>query len=116
MATIPYPLPNAEELTVLFHSSKVFTKMILRQGYIQVPLHPNSCNLTHQEVFCFQKIMVSVFTGIPGVAIYLDDIMVHGSTPNVHGECLHSVILALAKHYLTLNGEKYMFSTSTIDF
>ncbi|ROL53705.1 hypothetical protein DPX16_2426 [Anabarilius grahami] len=62
----------------------------LRQGYLQVPLHPSSRNLTafvtHAGVFlymcmpfglssapsCFQKIMVSVLAGILGVAIYLE--------------------------------------------
>ncbi len=47
-AVIPdkYPLPTAEELTTHFYGSTVFTKLDLRQGYLQVPLHPSSRNLT----------------------------------------------------------------------
>lgn len=43
-AVIPgkYPLPPVEELAAQFYSSTVFTKLDLRQGYLQVPLHPNS--------------------------------------------------------------------------
>jgi len=97
-AVIPnkFPLPNLEELTAQFYGSTMFSKIDLRQGYLQVPLHPSSRNLTafitHVGVFlytcmpfglsstpsCFQKIMVSVLAGIPGVAIYLDDVVVHG--------------------------------------
>ncbi|KAJ8346437.1 hypothetical protein SKAU_G00278380 [Synaphobranchus kaupii] len=47
-AVIPdrYPLPTSEELTTLFHGSKVFSKLDLHQGYLQVPLHPASRDLT----------------------------------------------------------------------
>lgn len=56
-AVIPdkYPLPTVEELSAKFHGSTVFSKLDLRQGYMQVPLHPESCNLTafvtHMGVF-----------------------------------------------------------------
>lgn len=99
-AIIPdrYPLPTTEELTTQFHGSTIFSKLDLRQGYLQVPLHPESRNLTafitHKGVFhykrmafglslapsCFQKIMGSIFAGIPGAPVYLDDIVVHGAS------------------------------------
>ncbi|KAJ8332651.1 hypothetical protein SKAU_G00424400 [Synaphobranchus kaupii] len=129
-AIIPdkYPLPTTEELTAQFYGSTVFSKLDLHQGYLQVPLHTDSRNLTafitHKGVFrykrmafglssapsCFQKIMASIFAGIPGVAIYLDDIVVHGATAESHDERLHSVFSAMAKHHLTLNGEKCVFA------
>ncbi|KAJ8333462.1 hypothetical protein SKAU_G00414700 [Synaphobranchus kaupii] len=110
-AVIPdkYPLPTVEELSAKFYGSTVFTKLDLRQGYLQVPLHPDSRFLTvfmtHVGVFrytrmlfglssapsCFQKIMATIFAGIPGVVIYLDDIVVHGLTPAVHDEHLARV-------------------------
>ena len=65
---------------------------------------------------CFQKIMASIFAGIPGVAIYLDDIVVHGATVESHDERLHRVVSALAKHHLTLNGEKCVFAAPAIQF
>ncbi|KAJ8352061.1 hypothetical protein SKAU_G00235370 [Synaphobranchus kaupii] len=128
-AVIPdkYPLPTVEELSAKFYGSTVFTKLDLRQGYLQVPLHPDSRFLTafvtHVGVFrytrmpfglssapsCFQKIMATIFAGIPGVVIYLDDIVVHGATAAVHNERLARVLDVLASHNLergTLNGEK----------
>ena len=110
-AIIPdkYPLPTAEELTSLFHGSTVFTKLDLHQGYLQVPLHPASRDLTafvtHAGVFrytrmpfglssapsCFQKVMSTILTGVPGTAVYLDDIVVHGPDQATHDARLHSV-------------------------
>ena len=50
-----YPLPTVEELSAKSHGSTVFSKLDLRQGYLQVPLHPDSHNLTafvtHMGVF-----------------------------------------------------------------
>lgn len=135
-AVIPdkYPLPTAEELTSQFYGSKVFSKLDLRQGYLQVPLHPDSRNLTafvtHAGVFrytrvpfglcsapsCFQKIMSTVFPGIPGVVIFLDDIVVHGPTPAIHNQLLTQVLDTLASHNLMLNGEKCIFSASEVEF
>ncbi len=135
-AVIPdrFPLPTSEELTAQFHGSTVFSKLDLRQGYLQVPLHPNSRNLTafvtHAGAFrythmpfglssapsCFQKIMVSVLAGIPGVALYLDDVVIHGPTTESHDERLSRVFAALAKHKLTLNSEKCVLSAPTIKY
>ena len=125
-AIIPdrYPLPTTEELTAQFHGSTVFSKLDLHQGYLQVPLHPDSRNLTafitQDGVFrckrmafelssassCFQKIMASILAGIPGVAIYLDNIIVHGINSATHDERLQKVFTALAEHYLMLNTDK----------
>ena len=106
----------------------------LRQGYLQVPLHPDSRNLiavvTHAGVVrytrvpfglcsapsCFQKIMSTIFAGIPGVVIFLDDIVVHGSTPAIHNQRPTQVLDTLASHALTLNGEKCIFSASEVEF
>lgn len=98
-AIIPdrYPLPTSVELTTLFYGSTVFMKLNLQQGYLQVPLHPASRDLTafvtHAGMFrytwmpfglnsapsCFQKVMTTILAGIPGVTVYLDDIVVSGS-------------------------------------
>ena len=135
-AVIPdrYPLPMSEELTAQFHGSTVFSKLDLREGYLQVPLHPESRNLTafvtHLGVFCymripfgltstpscFQKVMTSVLAGIPGVLIYLDDVVVHGATTAILDGCLQSVFAALAKHGLTLNGNKCVFSVPYFEY
>ncbi len=62
-AIIPhrYPLPTPEKLTAQFYGSKVFTKLDLHQGYLQVPLHPASRDSTgfntHMGVFSSNAIL-----------------------------------------------------------
>lgn len=45
---------------------------------------------------CFQKIMATIFTGIPGVVVYLDDIVVNGATSDQHDDRLAKVFDVLA--------------------
>lgn len=135
-AIIPdrYPLPSIEELTTHFHGSTIFSKLDLRQGYLQVPLHPDSRNLTafvtHTGVFrytrmpfglssapsCFQKIMSTILAGVPGIAIYLDDIIVHAPNAVIHEQRLRDTFAALSQHNLTLNVEKCLFAVQEVDF
>lgn len=100
-----YTLPTGDELTQS-HRSTVVTKLNLCQEYLQVPLCSDSCKLTpflthNGGLWCkniagvswssgpsrFQQIMSSVLAGIPGVAIYLDDIVVNGANAATHDEC-----------------------------
>uniref|UniRef100_W5MST9 ribonuclease H n=1 Tax=Lepisosteus oculatus TaxID=7918 RepID=W5MST9_LEPOC len=129
-----YPLPTVEELTSQISGSTIFTKLDLRQGYFQIPLHPDSQNLTtvvtHISVFrytrvpfglssapnCSQKMMSTIFTGIPGVVFYLDDNVVHGPTCASHDERLHKVFKVLHHNHLTLNREKCVLAAYTIEF
>lgn len=135
-AVIPdrYPLPTAEELTAHFYGSTVFTKLDLRQGYLQVPLHPASRDLTsfvtHMGVFrytrmpfglssapsCFQKVMSTILAGIPGVSVFLDDIVVHAPDTETHNNRLQRVAEALLHNNLTLNAAKCSFAAPAIDF
>ncbi|KAG1940200.1 retrotransposable element [Pimephales promelas] len=70
-----------------FHGSTVFSKLDLRQGYLQVPLHPSSRNLTA--------------------------FVTHEAS---HDERLSRVFAALAEHKLTLNAEKCVFSSPSIEY
>uniref|UniRef100_W5NL88 ribonuclease H n=1 Tax=Lepisosteus oculatus TaxID=7918 RepID=W5NL88_LEPOC len=123
------PLPTVE-----FSVSTVFTKLDLRRGYLQIPLHPNSQNLTavvtHIGAFCytvvpcglssapscFQKVTSTIFAGTPGMVIYINDIVVHGPTLASHDELLHRVFKVLNHNHLTLTRDKCVFATDTIEF
>ena len=89
-ALIPgkHPLPTIEDITAKFHGSKVYSKLDLKQGYLQLPLaeegHYFTAFVTHTGVYqfkrmpfglssaprAFQKVMVTVVAGVPGVAVY----------------------------------------------
>ncbi|KAM9306607.1 LOW QUALITY PROTEIN: uncharacterized protein KZ484_000022 [Pholidichthys leucotaenia] len=134
-AIIPnkYPLPTVEELTAVFSGAQVFSKLDLCQGYLQVPLHPDSRNLMafviHMGVFrytqvpfglssvpsCFQKVMATMLAGLKGVVIYLDDTVVHGALREEHHVRLERVLESLQEHGVTLNGEKCVFTADAVD-
>lgn len=60
--------------------------------------------------------MSTIFAGIPGVVVFLDDIMVHGVTLATHNEYLARVLDVLARHTVTLNEEKCTFAALVIKF
>ncbi|XP_062513453.1 uncharacterized protein LOC134189228 [Corticium candelabrum] len=94
-AIIPdkYPLPTVVEIASQFQGSTTFSKLDLSQGYLQIPLTKSSKKLTvfiTHEGICqftrmpfrlssapsaFQKIMSSLLSGLAGVAVYMDDIV-----------------------------------------
>ena len=135
-AVIPgrHPLPTAEDITVESHASTVFSKLDSKQGYLQLPMAEDSqyitASVTHVAVFqfrrmpfglssapsAFQKMMTSVLAGIPGVAIYMDDIAVHGLDRKIHNERLDQVFQRLACHQLTVNNEKCLIEVAEIPF
>ena len=64
----------------------------------------------------FQTIMTSVSAGIPGVAIYMDDIVVHGPNRKIHDERLDQVFQRLARQQLTVNNERCLLGVAEIRF
>ncbi|KAJ8375048.1 hypothetical protein SKAU_G00056280 [Synaphobranchus kaupii] len=60
--------------------------------------------------------MNTILAGIPGVAVYLDDIVVHAPDMSTHDERFHRVFVALLGNSLTLNSEKCSFAAAAIDF
>ena len=74
--------------------------------------HMLACSDIHACLFppsCFQKVMSTILAGIPGVAVFLDDIMVHVPDLHIHDHRLHRVFSALMWNNLTLNGGKCTF-------
>lgn len=69
------------------------------------------CNLPRA-----QPLPASNLAGIPGVIIYLDDIVMHRATTHTHDEHLKKILDTLAKHKLTLHGDKCLFAIPVIEF
>ena len=129
-----YPLPTVDELGSQFHSSKVFSKLDLSQGYLQIPLTEKGRNMTafvsHDGIFrfkrmpfglssapsSFQKIMVSTLAGSKGFSVYMDDIVVHGATQEEHDRRLSAVLDSLQNHNVTLNSTKCVFGSEEVQF
>ena len=135
-AVVPqkYALSTVEEIAAEFYGSAIFTKLDLKQEYLQVPLMKDSRNLTafvsHDGVYrfrrmpfglssvpsAFQQMMATIMSGIKGASVFMDDIVVHGPTQESHDHRLKQVLQKLTDHKLTLNEDKCMFSKRQVEF
>ena len=97
-----YPIPRVEDLFATLSKGRYFTKLDLSQAYLQLPLDEQSRKFvvinTHKGLFrytrlpygiasapgIFQRVMENLFQGLPGVAVYLDDILIAGGTELEH--------------------------------
>ena len=64
----------------------------------------------------FQRVMDSLLQGIPGVIVYLDDILVTGPSDHEHLESLKEVFTRLEKAGLRLNKKKCQFLASEVTY
>ena len=108
--TDTYPLPKIEDLFASLSGGKLFSKMDLASAYLQIPLEEQSkeCTTinTHKGLYCynrlpfgvasapsiFQRTMENILQGINHVCVYLDDILVTGTTEKEHLQNLDAVL------------------------
>ena len=126
--------PTIEEVIHDLNGACHFSKLDLRQGYLQIPLAPESRNLTTfsthlgikrytRMVFgltsapeIFQHEIETALQGIPGVKNISDDLIVFGKSQQEHDETLHAVFQRLREKGLTLNKSKCAFNKPNLDF
>ena len=93
------PIPKIEDLFATLAHGKTFTKFDMSQAYQQLLLDDDLKKyvvvITHRGLFRYnrlpfvissapailQRVMECLLKGIPGVIVYLDDILITGSTP-----------------------------------
>ena len=108
-----YPIPKIEDLLSSLAGGKSFSTLDMSQAYQQVLLDEPSKKLvvinTSKRLFqynrlpfeiscvpgIFQKVMDSLLKGIPGVVVYLDDILVTGPSEEEHLSSLKQVLSRL---------------------
>ena len=129
-----HPTPTIEEVLHDMNGACHFSKLDLRQGYLQIPLAPESRNLTTfsthlgikrctRMVFglssapeIFQHEIQTALQGIPGVKNISDDIIIYGTTQAAHDESVRAVFQRLREKGLTLNKSKCAFNRCNLDF
>ena len=134
LATHRHPLPRPEELMQKLGGGFKFTKIDLADAYNQVRLAPESRKRlalsTHRGVFLqnvlpfgissapgyFQKIMDDITKDLPGVAVYLDDILVSGKNEKDHLFNLKCLLQRLSEHGLRCRKEKCEFAKPSVEY
>ena len=134
LKTDVYPFPLPEELFHKLNGGHMFSKLDLADVYLQIPLDKESADLvvinTHQGLYkykrlpfglscapaIFQKLMEQIVGDIPGVACYLDDIVVTGKCEQEHLANLQRTMERLNTTGLRLKLEKCHFFKDSITY
>ena len=129
-----YPIPRIDELFASLAGGKSFSKLDLSHAYLQVPLDKKSQEYvvinTHRGLFqysrlpfgvssapaIFQRVMENLLQGISGICVYIDDILITGSTEQEHLENLSKVLNRLATAGMRLQKEKCEFLLPSVSY
>ena len=134
LETHRHPIPTPEKLMQKLAGRYGFTKIDLADAYNQIALGPESQKRlalsTHQGVLLqmrlpfgitsapgyFQEIMDQLTSDLPGVAVYLDDILVSGSTVQEHLSNLKRLLPRLSDQGLRCRLEKCLFAKPYVEY
>ena len=129
-----YPMPLPEDLSRKLRGGYGYTKIDLADAYNQIRLGPISQKQlalsTHTSVLLqlrlpfeitsapgyFQEKMDKLTSDLPGVAVYLDDILVSGNNAADHISNLRGLLQRLSKNGLRCRLEKCIFASSSIEY
>ncbi len=134
--TVPdtYPLPNMMDFSSRVAGCSIFTKIDLRKGYYQIPLHP--ANILKTSIIMpfglfeflrltfglrnagstFQRLMDWVLSGLAFAFVYLDDIIIASPSVEQYQQDVEEVFRRLQAAGLVINFEKCTFAVPEVDF
>ncbi|XP_064477677.1 uncharacterized protein K02A2.6-like [Ornithodoros turicata] len=122
-----YPLPVVEDIFARLSGGQKYTKIDLRQAFLQMEVHERSKHLqtinTEKELFRYnrmvfgiapapaiwQRTIEQVLQGVPMTHATQDDILVSGTTEDDHLENLSEVLKRLESFGLKANLQKCSF-------
>ncbi|XP_064475741.1 uncharacterized protein K02A2.6-like [Ornithodoros turicata] len=127
-----YPLPTASEVLANLQGGKLFSTLDLAQAYQQLQVTPETAHIltlnTVKGLYAvkrlpfgvaaapaiFQRFMETVLAGIEGTSVYLDDVIVSGSTKDEHYNRLELVLSRLEQANLRLRKDKCRFAVPEV--
>lgn len=127
-----YPLPRVDDIFAKLNGGEVFTTLDLRQAYNQLPLDEEAKKMTvlntHKGLFCFNRLPFGVSSApaifqrrmdgllgdIPGVQVYLDDIIIAEKRDDLSR--LKQVLERLREYGLRLHKGKCKFRQDEVTF
>ena len=129
-----HPLPKPDDLFATLAGGKVFSKLDLSQAYHQMEVDEESQHLltitTHKGLYqyrrlpfgissapaLFQRTIEQILQGIPGVAVFIDDIEISGATVGENLERLDQVLQRLEDRGLRVNKSKCEFLKDKVEY
>ena len=129
-----HPLPTPEDLFATLAGGQKFSKLDLSHAYQQVLLEEKSRKFvtinTHRGLYhynrlpfgvasapaVFQQLMEQVLQGLPGVACYLDDVLITGKNDRDHLEHLGAVLQRLHERGFRLKKSKCVFMQFSVEY
>ncbi|EFO85571.1 hypothetical protein CRE_29108 [Caenorhabditis remanei] len=129
-----HPLPTADDIFSTLNGGKYFSQIDLAEAYLQIEIDEQAkqmlCINTHRGLYrynrlpfgvksapgSFQQIMDSMTSGLDGVAAYLDDIIITGSSVAEHNQRLKTVMSRIQDFGLRVRIEKCTFLSPKITF
>ena len=127
-------LPSVETTLAQLGGAKHFAKLDANSGFWQIEMDPESSKLTtfitpfgryrfNRLPFGitsapehFQRRMNEILADMEGAVCLIDDILIYGKSQSEHDQRLLAVLKKLNEAGLTLNKEKCVFNTTSINF
>ncbi len=129
-----YPLPRIDDLLDRLHGAKYFSSLDLMSGYHQIRLHesdvPKTAFRTPSGLYeflvlpfgltnapaTFQTEMNRLFSHLPYVIVYLDDLLIFSTSEEEHEQHVREVLSILRREQLIAKAVKCIFFQPSLPF
>ena len=129
-----FPLPNIRHFMGQIRGSTVFSKIDLKKAYHQIPLEKESRKKTtvitqwgawqftrlpmglKNSAQSFQRLMTHVLGDIPGLFVYMDDVLVYSKNEAEHLKTIEEMFKRLDKAGLAISESKCIFGVTELNF